>query len=80
METYRSTREAAELLGVRPSTLARAVWDRRMAEPPRSPSGAFLWGEEHIRRAAWVLVHRDLDDILAERGATLGIGRETSNG
>ena len=65
---YRSTREVAKLLGVNPSRLARAIWDGRVPAPERGPSGAFLWIESDIRQAARILLHRELEDILAEHG------------
>jgi len=67
---YRSTREAAELLGMRPGSLSRACWEGRVETPARGPSGAFLWEETDIRKAAWALLHRDLDEVLAERAGT----------
>ena len=64
---FKSTREVAAVLGVSPSRLNRAVWEGRLVEPARGPSGSFLWSEADIRRAAWTLLHRDLDDVLAEQ-------------
>lgn len=66
--SYYSTRATAKLLAMHPSRLARAVWDGRVAPPSKSPSGAFLWTLEDVRRASWVMLHRDLDDVLAEKG------------
>ena len=53
-----STRQAAKALGIRPDALSRAVWIGRMDEPAKSPSGDFLWTEEDINRASWVLLHK----------------------
>ena len=64
---FKSTREVAELLGVAPGRIGRAVWEGRLAPPVKSPSGAFLWREENIRRASWVLLRKHLDDVLAGR-------------
>ena len=60
--------QVAQLLGVKGPTLSRAIYDGRVAEPTRGPSGAFLWDREAIRRACWVMLHQDLDDVLAEAG------------
>ena len=59
---YKSTREVAEILGINSSRLSRAIWDRRFDPPMKGPGGAFLWTLEDIRRASWVLLHRDLED------------------
>lgn len=70
MTDFLSSRQAAHRLGVKVGTLARAVWDGRIPEPTRSPSGAFLWEEEDLRRAAWCLLHVNLEKALAAaRGA-----------
>lgn len=58
-----STRQAAARLGIAPSRLYRAVWDRRLAEPAKAPSGSFLWTQDDVRRACWVLLKRDLEDV-----------------
>jgi hypothetical protein len=64
----RGTRQAAQLLGIPPNRLNRAVWDGRLAPPAKAPSGAFLWTEMDIRRAAWALLRRDLDDVANRQG------------
>ncbi len=64
---FRSTKEVGALLGVLPSRIGKAIWEGRIDPPRRGPSGAFLWADDDIRRAAWILLHRDLDDVLAER-------------
>jgi hypothetical protein len=61
---YRSTREVAILLGLRPSNITRALWEGRITPPMKGPSGAYLWIEADIQRASWVLRHRDADDVL----------------
>ena len=61
------TKTAAEILGVRPGTLLRAVWENRLKEPARGLGRAFIWSDEELRRAAWLLRRQDLDTILAER-------------
>ena len=45
------TRQVAELLGVKPGTLSRAVWDRRIPEPQRGPNNSLLWLAADIARA-----------------------------
>jgi hypothetical protein len=60
------TRQAAAILGVRPGTLTRAVWEGRLAPPVKGPGGAYVWTDADLRRAAWVLLRRDLDEV---RGA-----------
>lgn len=62
-----STQAAARRLGVNPSALSRAVWAGRVSEPARSPVGTFMWTEADLRCAAWVLLHRDLEDVLRQR-------------
>lgn len=64
----RGTRQAAHLLKIPPNRLNRAVWDGRLAPPAKAPSGAFLWAEMDIRRAAWVLLGHDLEEVAGERG------------
>lgn len=68
------TREAAALLGVKPSRLSKAVWDNRLAEPARAPGGAFVWSEHDLRRAARALLGRNLDDVRRDRGR-LAVGK-----
>ena len=65
---WRSTRDVARLLGIGPSRLARAVWDGRIDPPTRAPGGAFLWTEDDIHRASWVLRARDASDVLGGQG------------
>ena len=61
------TKQAAAMLGVRPGTLTRAVWDERMPQPAKGPGGAFLWSEDDVRRASWVLLGRDLKDVAESK-------------
>ena len=56
------TREAADLLGVRPGTLTRAVWEGLIPTPAKAPGGAFVWSEDDLRRAARVLLGRSLTE------------------
>lgn len=50
-----STREAARLLDVKPSRLAKAVWDGRITPPPKGPGGVFAWNDLVIQEASMVL-------------------------
>jgi hypothetical protein len=62
------TRQAAVILGVRPGTLTRAVWEGRLEPPAKGPGGAYVWTEADLRRAAWALRGRDLGELAgAER-------------
>jgi hypothetical protein len=65
------TRQVASILGVRPSTVAKAVWDGRIAPPTRGPGGAFIWTEADLRRASWALLKRDLDDAMQAAGRAI---------
>lgn len=58
---FRSTRQVAKLLDVTSSRLSKAVWDGRLNAPQRGPSGAFLWTQDDVRHASWVLLRRDFD-------------------
>jgi len=59
------TKEAARILGLKPGTLARAIWDERFQPPAKGPGGAFVWTEADLRRAAWTLLKRDLGERVA---------------
>ena len=63
---YKSTKQVGEILGVPPSRISRAVWEGRLNAPQRGPSGAFLWTTEDILRAGWILLRRDVSDLLEE--------------
>jgi hypothetical protein len=65
---YCSTRHVARLLGIRPGTLAHAIWEGRVTAPAKGPSGTFLWSPEDIHRASWALRKRDASDVLGEAG------------
>jgi len=69
-DILRGTRQVAQLLGVNPNRLSRAVWEGKLDEPVRGPGGCFCWTRADIRRASWVLLGRDLDDVT--RGRELG--------
>jgi hypothetical protein len=55
---YLSTRQVAEILGVRPNYLQTAIWDGRISAPTKGPGNAFLWTESDIDRASWVLLRK----------------------
>jgi len=59
------TKAAAQLLGVRPGTLTRAVWEDRLQAPAKAPGGAFVWTVEDLRRASLALLHRPFNDSAA---------------
>jgi hypothetical protein len=61
------TKQAAAILGLRPGTLTRAVWEGRVQPPAKGPGGAYIWTDADLRRAAWALLGRDLDDTVSAR-------------
>lgn len=63
------TKQAAAILGVKPGALTRAVWEGRVPPPPKGPGGAFVWAETDLRRAAWAMLGRDLDEVAKDREA-----------
>jgi hypothetical protein len=58
MNPYYSTRQVAGFLNIKPDTLSKAIWQGRFDPPAKSPSGHFLWTEQDIERASWVLLHK----------------------
>ena len=68
MKSYYSTPQVAQMLKISPGCLSRAVWDGRLESPEKGPGGAFLWAEEDIHRASWVLRRRSADDVLNKKG------------
>ena len=65
-----STKEAARILGVPLTTLAKAVWLERVHSPAKGPGGAYHWTRDDLIGAGWALLKRDLSDridaVLAE--------------
>jgi len=55
---YSNTRQAADQFGIKPTRLAKAVWDGRVDPPAKSPSGTYLWTLRDIERASWALLRR----------------------
>ena len=78
MGAFVGTKEAAALLGVRPGTLSKAVWDGRLAEPMRGPGNVRLWSQADLERAARVLRGQSLESIMAARrdAAAAGVRRD----
>jgi len=62
------TKQAAAMLGVRPGTLTRAIWEGRIPPPTKGPGGAYVWSRLDIERASWVLRRRSADDVLPAEG------------
>lgn len=58
MESFYSTPQVAALLGIKPDTLQKAIWQGRVKPPDKDPSGQYLWTLQDIERASWVLLHR----------------------
>ena len=58
-----STKQAATILGVKPGTLTRAIYEDRILPPEKGPGGAFVWTDANLRQASWVLLKRDLEDV-----------------
>lgn len=55
---FKNTSQVAKILGIGVSALQRAVWDGRVKAPQKSPQGGFLWKEDDINAASWVLRHK----------------------
>ncbi len=60
------TKQAAAILGVRPGTLTRAIWEGRIPAPAKGPGGAYVWSRRDIERASWVLRHCSAANVLPE--------------
>ena len=55
MQQQYGTRQVAQALGIRPSTLSRAIWDGKVTPPAKGPGGAYVWTVPDIEAAAWVM-------------------------
>ena len=66
-----NTRVAAELLGVRPPALQRAVWDGRI-ETPEKFGRSYIWRTQQLEQAAWALHRKPLDELLSREKNTRG--------
>jgi len=51
MPTEKTTRQVAMELGLRPSTLNRAVYEGRVPAPPKSSAGNYLWRPKDVEAA-----------------------------
>ena len=61
------TRQAATILGVRPGTLSRAMWEGRFTPPAKVPGGAYVWTEADLQQASQAMLGRGLnEDELAK--------------
>jgi len=60
----KSTREVAQVLGLRPARLGQIIWDGRLPAPAKGPGGAFLWSPEDAERAAWAVCHTSWDALV----------------
>ena len=67
-----STVQAASVLGIRPGTLAKAVWDGRVSAPAKGPGGAYHWTIHDIERASLRLLGRSLTDAALGRLSQIG--------
>jgi len=54
----RSTPTVGRLLGKRPGTILHAIFEGRLAPPPKGPGGVYLWGARDIDRASRILLGR----------------------
>ncbi len=71
-EQRRSTREVGKLLSIPPSRLTLAIWDNRFSPPDKDSSGRYIWTDADIRRAAHVLLKRDVSELLNGQEASRG--------
>lgn len=64
-----TTKQVAELLGIKPQALMTALWNNRISAPEKTPSGRYDWKPEDIQKASWALFHRayspPLEDLAA---------------
>ncbi len=75
-----STADVAFVLGMRTGTLSRAIWERRVAAPPKGPGGAYHWTQEDVERASCRLLGHDLSDAAQRRLDDLRNGRKEQTG
>jgi len=66
------TKQVAALLGIRPNTFIRAIWEGRIPPPTKGLGGAYLWTRRDIEQASWVLRRRNADDVLSPKKVTDG--------
>ena len=58
MNQFYSTPQVAGLLGIKPDTLQKAIWQGRVKAPMKGPSGQYLWTLQDIEHTSWALLHR----------------------
>ena len=66
MNQFYSTPQVAGLLGIKPDTLNKAIWQGRVNPPMKGPSGQYLWTLPDIEHASWVLRHQSYKPIKEE--------------
>ena len=54
METTFTTKEAAEILKIKPASLTTAIWNNRVT-PPKRHGRNYLWTIAYIESAAWAM-------------------------
>lgn len=57
------TSQVANILGVKPGTINRAIFEGRLLPPPKF-GAVYAWRDEDVHRASWVFRGRGADDIL----------------
>lgn len=62
-----STVEAAQVLGLKAGTLAKAVWDRRIPAPTKGPGACYHWTLSDIERASEKLLGHGLSEPARRR-------------
>ena len=51
MKALINTKQAAETIGVKQATLSKAVYQRRLDEPAKTPAGHYMWSQKNINAA-----------------------------
>ena len=52
---YYSTKEVAEILGIKPQRLQAGIWNNRIPAPAKGPGDNYLWKVDDIEIATRVL-------------------------
>ena len=58
MQSVKSTKQVAAVLGLAPAKLQRAIWEGRIDAPAKGPGDSFCWTDDDIAKASWALLHR----------------------